>query len=54
MPSSGLKRCVAFIRTEVSKERNFVCSPLILSTVMMEAIKSSEKSVFKESHGVTT
>jgi hypothetical protein len=62
MPSSGMLRRLALVRTDVSKElsafiirvtrivelgitANFIPSSLILVTLMMEALSSSETSV---------
>jgi hypothetical protein len=43
MPSSGMLRHVALVRTDVSEAD--VLSSAILVTLMMEALRSSEKSV---------
>jgi hypothetical protein len=56
MPSSGQWRCVPLVRSDISEElllrllqllvtSNFVSRFLIISTLMMEAIRSSEISV---------
>jgi hypothetical protein len=54
MPSSGMLRHVALVRTDVSEERsvhrllvtaNIVPSSLILVTLMMEVLSSCETSI---------
>jgi hypothetical protein len=63
MPSSEMLRRVALVRTDVSEERslrrllvtvNVVPSSPILVILIMEALGSSEMSVFTRAHGVTS
>jgi hypothetical protein len=59
MASSGMLRRVALVRTEVSEEFRAsvirVTSSQIIVTLMKEALRSSETSVFlQEPHGVTS
>jgi hypothetical protein len=60
MASSAMLRRVALVRTDVFLHSmclvmdNVVPSSLILVTLMMEALSSSETSVLQESHGVTS
>jgi hypothetical protein len=63
MPSSGMLRRVAIVRTDIvfilSVRRlldtvNLVPSPPIIVTLMMEALSSSESSILTKSHSVAS
>jgi hypothetical protein len=48
MVSSGILRCEALVRTDVSEEPSAIPSSPILVTLMKEALGSSETSVLTE------
>jgi hypothetical protein len=57
MPSSGLLRFVALVRTDVSQESIasiIIRISLILFILNMETIRSSETLVLTKLHGVTS
>jgi hypothetical protein len=59
MPYSGMLRRVALVRTDVSEElsASIIRVTSIRSHILvtlMEALRSSETSVFQEPHGVTS
>jgi hypothetical protein len=59
MTDAGLLRCVALVRSDLTSNQllvtaNIVPSSPILVTLMMEAIHSSETSVPRELHRVTS